>query len=451
MRTTANDITEGALSRALIRLAGPMFAGAILQNIQSLIDLFWVGRLGSPAVAALAVSGTILMMLFPVVMGMSAGTVAFVSRNVGAGRHDRASDAAGQSLGLALMFGAVAGLSGVAFTPALCRMLGAGPDILPMAVDYLRISFAGSFTIFLLFVANSVLQSAGNSVLPMAVMGLANLLNVILDPILIYGLLGLPAMGVSGAALATVISQATAAAVVLFRLARGVAGIHAGISRWKTQPALAWQILRIGLPSSGQMLSRTLMSLVLMRIVAGCGTIAVAAYGIGTRFHMILLMPSFALGNAAATLVGQNLGAGKPRRAQASAWLATGVGMTIMAASALLLYRLAPSLVSTFDDNASVVEIGVALLRIASPFYIFASMGIIFGRALIGAGDTMGPMVTTILGLWGIQVPLAIFLSRTVTPATTGIWWSVAAALTANGIMTTAWFQTGRWKRKKIG
>jgi Na+-driven multidrug efflux pump len=199
------------------------------------------------------------------------------------------------------------------------------------------------------------------------------------------------------------------------------------------------------------MLSRTLMSLVLMRIVAACGTSAVAAYGIGTRFHMILLMPSFALGNSAATLVGQNLGAGKPARANTAAWLATGIGMAIMAVSALALYLWAPQLVRCFDGNPAVVSIGSTFLRIASPFYVFASMGIILGRALIGAGDSMGPMITTIAGLWGVQVPLAILLPRLVTPPTSGIWWSVAAALAVNGALTTAWFQTGRWRAKRLG
>ena len=443
-------MTEGSLRKALGTLAGPMFVSAMLQNAQSLIDLFWVGRLGSAAVAALAMGGTILMTLFPIVMGMSAGTVALVSRSIGAGDHEAASDAAGQSLSLAVLLGLAAGFLGVAITPGMCRLLGAGPDILPLAVRYLEISFAGSFTIFLLFVANSILQSAGNSVLPMSVMILANVINIVLDPLLIYGLLGLPAMGVAGAALATVISQAVAVAVVLVWLVRGSSGIRTTPARWRLQGSLAWRILRIGLPSSGQMLSRTLMSLVLMRIVAACGTAALAAYGIGVRFHMILLMPSFALGNAAATLVGQNLGAGKPARANASAWLATAVGMAIMAVSALALFLYAPALIRCFDSSAPVVETGATFLRIVSPFYVFATAGIVLGRALVGAGDSVGPMVTTIIGLWGIQVPLAVALSRIVTPPTTGIWWSIAVALAANGLMTAAWFMTGRWKTKRI-
>ena len=450
MDLKANSLTEGSLTKALVALAGPMFISAILQNAQMLIDLFWVGRLGSEAVAALAISGTIMMTLFPIVMGMSAGTVALVSRSVGAGDHEAASDAAGQSLTVGLLLGVVAGVLGIAASRPLCRLLGAGPDTLHLAARFLHISFAGSFTVFLLFVANSILQSAGNTVLPMTAMLLANALNIVLEPLFIYGLLGLPAMGVAGAALATVISQGLAAALVIRRLVRGVSGLEVRAPRWRLRGDLAWRILRIGLPSSGQMLSRSIMSLVLMRIVAFYGTSAVAAYGIGVRFHMILLMPCFALGNAAATLVGQNLGARKPARAQASAWLAVAVAAAILAGSAVALFAFAPFCIGFFDPSPPVVEIGVAFLRIASPFYVFAALGIVLGRALVGAGDAVGPMVTTIIGLWGIQVPLAIVLSKAVTPATTGIWWSIAVALAANGLMTAAWFQTGRWKTRRI-
>lgn len=450
MQLNVNNLTQGNLLRGLFKLAGPMFVSAVLQNVQSLIDLFWVGRLGSNSVAALAMSGTVLMLLFPIVIGMSTGTVAFVSRRVGAGRHDEASDAAGQSLVLAFLLGLTAGVTGWIFARDLCRLLGASAEVVRLGSAYLQILFLGSFTVFLLFIGNSILQGAGNTVVPMCAMILANVLNMILDPIFIFGLYGIPRMEVRGAALATVLSQVVAAGTVLVFLWSGVANIRVRTSQWRLKPALAWKILRIGIPSSGQMLSRSLMALVLMRIVAMCGTAAIAAYGIGLRFHMIMLMPAFALGNATATMVGQNLGAHKRDRAYMAAWLAAGIAIAITAATALMMVSFVPVFIRIFDSSPDVITTGTNYIRTVSLFYVFVALAIVLGRALQGSGDTMSPMICTVICLWGLQVPLAVMLSRYFEPATRGIWWAIAIAVTVHGLMVTGWFQTGRWKTKKV-
>jgi len=192
------------------------------------------------------------------------------------------------------------------------------------------------------------------------------------------------------------------------------------------------------------------MGAVLMRVVAGCGTAAVAAYGTGLRFHMIVLMPAFALGGAAATLVGQNLGAGKPERARAATWLATGLDLLFMLVAIFVMMTFAPALMRMFNGDPEVVQIGVSYLRIVSPFYVFAALGIVLGRGLNGAGDTIAPMVCTILALWGLQVPLAIWWAKLFTPATVGIWWAISAAGVAHGLLITGWFELGRWKKQKV-
>ncbi|MDD5676967.1 MAG: MATE family efflux transporter [Kiritimatiellae bacterium] len=446
-----NDLTTGPILKSLMKLAGPMFAGAMLQNFQSLINLFWVGKLGSDAVAALAMSGTILMLLFPIVMGAATGTVAMVSRFAGAGQLDEASDTAGQSLLVALLIGVATGVIGWFFAGDLCRLLGADETVTRLARDYLDISFIGCFTVFVLFIGNSALQGVGNTMLPMFAMLLANVINIVLDPVLIYGLLGFPRLEVRGAAWATVISQAIAASLVVGYLLRGVSGLHVRASQWRLQPTLVWTLMRIGIPSSGQMLSRGLMALILMRIVALCGTAAIAGYGIGLRFHMIILMPAFVLGNAAATMVGQNLGAGRPDRSRSAAWLATGMDVAIMAISAAVIIVFAPPFVRLFDDNPEVVSVGANYLRTVSPFYIFVALAIVLGRALDGAGQTMATMIFTVISLWGLQVPLAFFLSRIIHPATQGIWWAIGIAIMVHALLVTGWFLTGRWKTHPIG
>ena len=431
-------------------LAWPMFVSTTLQNLQSVIGLFWVGRLGSEAVAALAMSGTILMMLFPVVMGLATGTIAIVSRSVGAGNQAEAAEAGGQSLMAALICGVIAGLAGWYWAGDLCRWQGATGEVARLGTQYLQISFLGCFTVFILFIGNSILQASGNTVIPMYAMVLATVLNLILDPIFIFGLLGMPRLGVEGAALAMVLAQSVAVVVVLRALTRGGSGVKVGLAAWRLRVEPIWRIMKVGIPSSGQMLSRSLMSVALMWIVAKYGTVAVAAYGIGVRFHMMALMPAFVLGNAAGAIVGQNLGDGRPDRAQRVAWLATGLDAVIMLVLAILLTAFAAPLIRLFDASPEVVKTGASYLRIASFFHIFAALSIVLGRALQGAGDTVAPMVTTIVGLWGVQIPLALFLARHMTTPTNGIWWSVGIAIMVNGAMVAGWFMTGRWKNKKV-
>ncbi len=449
-RLPREAITDGPIVSALVGLSLPMLVGALLQNAQSLIDLFWVGRLGPNAVAAVAMAGTILMLLYPMVMGLSTGTVALVARAMGAGDRTLADAAAGQSLFLSCALGGATAALGWLCSGPLLRLLGAAPDVAAGGEIYLQISFAGSFTVYLLFIGNAALQGAGDAHTPMYVMGLSNLLNLVLDPLFIFGPGPFPRMGVAGAALATVLSQAAAAALALRVLRGGRAGVHARGGHWRPNPALSWRILKIGLPGSGQMLSRSLMSVVLMSVVAACGTAAVAAYGTGLRFHMLILQPAFALGGAAATMMGQNLGAGKPDRAGRAAWAAAWLDAAIMLAFGALLMIGAQPLIRLFSADPEVVATGARYLHVVSPFYVFSAFGIVLARGLNGAGDTLAPMIITILALWGLQVPLALYLSRVLQPATEGIWYAIAAAFVVQGLLTIAWFQTGRWRRQTV-
>ncbi len=447
---TPTSLTTGSVWAALMGLAWPMFVSTTLQNLQSVIGLFWVGRLGSDSVAALAMSGTILMMLFPVVMGLATGTIAIVSRSVGAGNTKEAAEVGGQSLIAALICGIVAGVAGWYWAGDIFRWQGATGEVARLGTQYMEISFLGSFTVFILFIGSSILQASGNTVIPMYAMVLATLLNLVLDPIFIFGLLGMPRLGVEGAALSMVLAQCVAMVVILRALAKGKSGVKVGLAAWKLRIEPIWRIMKVGIPSSGQMLSRSLMSVGLMWIVATYGTNAVAAYGIGVRFHMMALMPAFVLGNAAGAIVGQNLGAGQPERASRVAWLATGLDAIIMLVLALGLTLFAEPLIRLFDASPEVVAMGASYLRIASFFHVFAALSIVLGRALQGAGDTVAPMVTTIVGLWGVQIPLAVILARYMTSPTDGIWWSVGIAIMVNGLMVAFWFMTGRWKHKKV-
>lgn len=446
----SNPLTDGHLLSGLLRLAGPMAASALLQNAQTLIDLFWVGRIGSHAVAGVAVGGTVQMLLAPLVFGMAAGTVAVVSRRVGARDMAGAADAATQSLILAAGAGLVSGAAAFAVAPLLCRLLGTPGDAVGPALEYLRVVLPGSVTFFLLFTANTILQASGNTVIPMRALMTANVINIVLAPLLMFGWRGLPELGVTGAAIATVLSQTVACAMALAALGRGATGILVPMRGWTWRREHALGIVRIGLPSSGQMLARSLMMMVLMGVVAGCGTDAVAGYGIGMRYHMIVLMSAFVLGNAAGTMVGQNLGAGRPERARRVAWTAAGIESCIMVGTAAVLAAAAGPLIGVFDASPGVVAIGSSYLRVVSFFYVFVGLAIVLGRCLEGAGETVAPMVFTVVTLWGLQVPLALWLPGFLEPAYTGVWWAIAAAFTMHGILVTGWFLTGRWQHRKV-
>jgi putative MATE family efflux protein len=445
------NLTEGSIPGAIGALAMPMLVAGVLQNFQSIIDLFWVGRLGPGAVAAVSVSGTILFLLSPFLMGISTGTVALIARAIGAGRSDDANRAAGQSLILALSLGALCAVVGFSLSGWAFRRLGAPEDIMADGVAYLRIMLVGGFTMFALFIGNAALQGAGDAMTPMRIMAMANVVNLVLDPLLIFGLGPFPQLGVRGAAVATVLAQAAAAAMALSWLFGGKTTLHVRRNEWKPDFEVLWRIVRIGVFGAAQMVARSWMSVFLMGIVTSCGKNAIAAYGTGMRFHMLIMMPAFALGGAAATLVGQNLGAGKPDRAVRSAWLAAGIDAAFMALAAVVMMLLAPTLIGFFNrHDPEVVKIGAHYLRTVSPSYVFVAFGIVLGRSLNGAGDTVAPMVITILTLWGVQVPLAVQLSHMWEPATQGIWWAIATANVLNALLVAGWFQAGFWKRKRV-
>ena len=462
--TTVPDrspLLSGSLLKALAALSVPMLLSGALQEVQSLIDLFWVGRLGPHAVAAVSMSGIVMFLLSPVAMGLMVGTVALVARRVGAHRPQEAGHAAAQSLLLSAGLGALVSVAGWFLAPQVFPLLGVRTtDAVQHGVDpaqivhegagFLRIIMAGQWLMFILLACFASLQAAGNARTPMICSLAATVANMILDPLLIYGIGPFPKLGVPGAALATVIAQAIALVAALHALRGNDQGLELRRESFRPDLETCWRILRIGLPGSGQLLLRSAMSAALMRIVAICGPVAVAGYGIGLRWHMFILMPAFALGNATATLVGQNLGAGQADRARRSAWLASGIDAGIMVLFALLALVAAEPLVRCFTKDPEVVRIGVQYLRVVSPFYPAVAFGIILGRALNGAGDSMAPMVITAISLWGIQFPAAMLLAYAITPSILGIWLAIAAGNLVHALLIIGRFHQGAWLKREV-
>jgi putative MATE family efflux protein len=441
-----NKIISGNLLTGLFSLATPMLVQALLQNLQSIIDLYFVGSLGNSAVAAVSASGTVLFILTPVLMGSSVGIIAMVSRFIGQGEQQQASRTAGQSLPLAILFGSMVALIGLFFSPELFALMKTPSEVIDAGLSYLRISLFFSFTMFILFLGNTAMQGAGDAWTPMKIMALSNIINIVLDPLLIYGPWIFPRLGVTGAAWATVIAQSLAALLSMYLLSRG----RLRLSRrdWLPNGNLCWRIAKIGLPGAGQMLLRSLMNATMFRFVSPFGTAALAGYSVSTRINVMVLMPAFSFGNASATMVGQNLGAGRPARAVRAAWTAVGIELVIMLIASITLFFAAPFFLKIFLQEPEAIHIGTQYFHVEAPFYVFSAFSIVLSRAMSGAGASMAPFLINAFTLWGVQVPLAYILSMRF--GTIGIWSAMAATQVIHAILVTGWFNLGRWKEKKV-
>ncbi len=444
------DLTSISITKGIFILAVPMIISNLLQTAFNLVDMAWVGSLGAEALAAVSMSGAILMILMFVMIGIGIGTTAMVARFVGAKKFPEADNIAMQSLIMGFFGSIIFAAAGFFISPWLLQLLGAEANVVSLGTGYLQITFLGIIVIFYMFLIAAILQGAGDAVTPMLILGFSILINIILDPLMIFGIGIFPRMGVNGAALASVIAEAIGSAVALEVLLRGRSRVHVRMENFRMDLDGMWRILKIGLPASVQMSLRGLMGVVLVAIVAGFGTFAIAAYGVGLRLSMFAMMPGFALGAASGTLVGQNLGAGKPDRAVATAWTTVGYYLIFMVATSALFFFFAPYLMLVFNRNPEVVSIGSEFLRIIAWSNLFVAVGVILGRSISGSGDTVPTMIFTFISLWIIQVPLAVYLSRVPALGVRGVWFAILIAQVVLAILNTSWFQLGLWKYKRV-
>lgn len=441
-------LTEGSIVKNVWHLALPMMVGILLHNTFNIVDMIFVGRLGPAAIAAVSMNGIILGVIWTLIIGISLGTVAMVARSIGARRTEEADNVAMQSLYMAILGSIPVTIAGFFLAEPILQLLGARGEVLSLGISYLRIISLGSITMFLPFIISSALRGAGDVYTPMKILGFATTLNIILDPIFIFGLLGLPRWGVAGSALATVLSQGVGSLILLYILLRGRSTLHLNLKRARLNLGLVWRMAKIGVFGSLQMVMWNISDLVLMRIVAIYGTLAVAAYGIGMRVIFIVMMPGFGLAQSAATLVGQNLGAKKPARAERSVWITAGFYEIIMIVSTVFLLIFAQNIVGVFNLNPEIVKIGSSYIRFISSTFFFMALSIILSRGMDGAGDTLSPMVITAISVFILRIPLVLFLAKSLT--TTGIWTGIAISNVAQGLVTTFWFTRGRWKHKIV-
>lgn len=448
VKRSRRELTEGSIAKNVWYLALPMMVGILLQNTFNIVDMIFVGRLGPAAIAAVSMNGILLGVIWTLIMGISLGTVAMVARFIGARRFEEADNVAMQSLFMGILGSIPITLVGFFLAGPILQVLGARGEVLSLGISYLRIVSLGSITMFLPFITGSTLRGAGDAYTPMKILGFATILNIILDPLFIFGFWGFPRWGVAGSALATVLSQGVGALILLYILFRGRSVLHLNLKKARLNLEIMWRIAKIGVFGSLQMVMWNISDLVLMRIVAIYGTFAVAAYGIGMRVIFVVMMPGFSLAQSAATLVGQNLGAEKLVRAERSVWVAAGFYEVIMVVSTAILIIFARNIVSIFNLNPEIVKVGSSYIRFISSTFFFMALSIVLSRAMNGAGDTLSPMVITAISVFVLRIPLVLFLAK--SWATTGIWTGIAISNVAQGLITTFWFTRGRWKHKAI-
>ncbi len=444
------DLTTGSIHRNIWTLAVPMILEMSTMSVTQIVDTYWVGKLGSAALAAVTISITLRWVINSMANGLGIGGMAVVARRIGARNRAQADHAACQAVLLAIFISLVLGVLGILVAEPTLRILGADAEVLAMGVSYLRILFGGLFTLILVFVINSLLRGAGEARLALWVLVVSQGLTVVLEPLLIFGWGPFPDLGVSGSAWASVLGFGAGTLFQMAILLSGRARIGINLRSLRPDLPLMWHIVKIALPSTIQMTLRSTSRLAVLAIVGLYGTFATAGFGVANRILLIALIPGFGLANATATLVGQNLGALQPRRAERSAWWVVAYNVSLLTAFTLVFLAFAGSLVAFFDPTSEVVDLGSQALRIIAPSLIPSAVGVVLARGFDGAGNTVPAMFVNLLTLWGMEVPLSYGLSQWTGLGITGVWVGRAVANTANGLLFAFWFRRGRWKKREV-
>jgi putative MATE family efflux protein len=445
-----HDYTQGRIGRAVLLLAIPMMLEMAMESVFAVVDIFWVAGLGAGAVAAVGLTEAVLTLLYAVALGLGMAVTALVSRRIGA--HDRqgAADVAGQAIWISLGTAALVASIGVPLAPAILQFMGAEPDVIAGGTGYTTLMFGGSITILLLFLLNAVLRGAGDAAFAMRVLWLANGINIVLGPCFIYGVGPFPQLGVLGAAVATNIGRGIGVLFALYWLTNGRARVVLRLPHLRLKLDVLLSVLKISAGGVLQFVIATSSYMGLMLVISGYGSAAIAGYTIAMRIMMFMFLPAWGLSSAAATLVGQNLGARAPERAERSVWVATKYNTFFLTVVAIVLVVFPATLVGIFTTDPDVLGYGASCLRLIGLGFPLYAVGITMVQAFNGAGDTSTPTWLNLLCFWLLQLPLAYVLARSVDLGPTGVF--VAAAIAESLLSVAAWivFRRGSWKLKVV-
>ena len=450
LRGSHQDFTAGNLNRAILLLAIPMVMEMVLESLFAVVDVFWVGRLGADAIATVGLTESLLSLVMAVGFGLSLSTTAMVARRIGEKDHAGAAVAGVQAIAIGLAISALVGIPCLFYAPGLLRLMGASPQIASVGSGYARIALGGSAAIMMLFLNNAIFRGAGDAAIAMRLLWVSNILNLILDPCLIFGWGPFPKLGVTGAAIATFTGRSIGVLYQFYRLLRGTERIRILTSQIRLNFSVLFRLLRVSLTGILQFVIAHTSWIGLVRIVSIFGSAALAGYTIAIRILIFVLMPSWGLSNAAATLVGQNLGAKQPDRAETSVWRTGLYNMIFLGAIGVFMVVFAEPVIRLFTTDPLVVPLAVSCLRILSYGNIGYAYGMVMLQAFNGAGDTVTPTIVNFFGFWLLEIPLAYFLAITIGIHSNGVFWSIVLAEGSIAAAGVVLFKRGRWKRQQI-
>jgi putative MATE family efflux protein len=450
VRGTRHDYTTGSIGRAIFLLAVPMVLEMVMESLFAVSDVFWVGRIGPDAVATVGLTESMMIIVYTIAVGLSIAVSATVSRRTGEKNPDAAARAAVQGIVVAAVMSGTLATIGAVFAPTLLATMGASPTVLASGTTFVRVMLGGSSTAFLLFIINGAFRGAGDAAVSMRVLWLSNAINIVLGPILIFGVGPFPAMGVTGAAVATSIGRGTGVLFALTRLARGSGHLAVRREHVRIDPPLMARMVRMSGSGTFQVLVGSLSWIGLVRITASFGSIAMAGYTIAIRIVLFALLPAWGLGNAAATMVGQSLGAKNPERAERSVWTAARLNVAFLGGMGVLFIAFAPAIISAFTKDAGVAAVAVFGLRtVAAGFPLFA-FGMVLTQAFNGSGDTWTPTKINLGVFWAFEIPFAWFLATRGGFGYEGVFVAVLAAYTVLAAVSSVLFRRGKWKLKHV-
>ncbi|MEO1437054.1 MAG: MATE family efflux transporter [Bacteroidota bacterium] len=446
----AHDYTKGSVRKAIFLLAVPMILEMIWEGLFAVVDMFYVTRVGTDAVAIVGITETVITLIYSLGIGFSMAATAMVARRIGEKNPEAASDAAIHALLVGFICSVVLGVLGVIFAKDILVLMGTAPSVIASGLSYTRIIFGTNVVIMLLFLLNGVFRGAGDAMLAMYALMIANILNIILDPIFIFGFGPIPAMGVQGAAIATSIGRGIGVLFQLMILFRGVGLIRIAMHQFRIRLETIRSLLKISAGGIFQYLIASASWIFLMRIVNEFGSEVTAGYVISIRVIIFTILPAWGISNAAATLVGQNLGAGQADRAEESVWKTGYYNAAFLLSISVVLYALAPYIIGIFTEEAVVLQTGISSLRIFCVGYLAFSYGMVISAAFNGAGDTFTPTLINFACFWCLQIPMAYVFALVLEWGPPGVFWSVAiseAVLAAVAIMI---FRQGKWKKMEV-
>jgi putative MATE family efflux protein len=452
IRGSHRSYTTGPIGRAILLLAIPMVLEMVMESVFAVVDIYWVSHLSNAtdAVATVGLTESLMTLVYALAIGLSIGAMAMVSRRIGEQNPEGAARAAVQAITLALIVSVTIAAIGAPLAPKLIKFMGGAPWVVQEGSRFTRVMLACNMTVVMLFMINAIFRGAGDAAIAMRTLWLANWINILLGPCLIFGLGPFPKLGLLGAAIATNIGRGTGALYALSRLIRKGGRFSIERRHLRIEPTIIGRLIKLSGTATFQVFIGMASWIGLVRIISSFGSNAVAGYTLGIRVILFALLPSWGMANAAATMVGQALGARNPDRAERAVWQAGFYNMIFLGIIGLLFVLFAPQIIALFGPAPEVAHFGTDCLRIVAYGFLFYAYGMVLGQSFNGAGDTWTPTIINLFVFWFWEIPLGYFLSIRLNMGPDGVFFAITIAFSTLAVVSALVFRRGRWKQRVV-